>query len=533
MATTRDTLPRFYMLHAAVLPVTMILLIGIHIALIRLQGVTEFSLSRTRRPGRRKSTSTSSRTTSTPSSSSVSCLMILLSVLATILPATMGPKADPLTTPEVIKPEWFFYVAFRWLKLFSGTLRPAQHGPHRLHDVRLAVHRRLDSPPHPIPGSQRLDRHRGRVFAMVVLTVWEAASWPTDVVVSAGDAFLLMTLNQNRHGHRRTQGVVVPPVAGLRAVDGGRRVGRKPGLGGAARRRARQSSSACVDCHGQTTPAIVDHWKGSKHARAEASAAVECHQADEQDADGFDHYGATRSPRWSRRATARAATRSGRRGVLEQPPRQGRQHPRVARQLPGRNGRGLAGALQPAFADARARRCGQVNGHGECLPRLPAMPREQGRPWATTAAITVDDLEPDADGIPTNLDAVARIVKTEDGRPSLSPGNSWPNTGIGRSQPGRLARLVLGLSQSPRLLAPTCPSAGELRQVPPRPGSPAEGDLRGVQARRGLPRPQGPHEPRRRQDWVLGEDYSQAPTCATCHMSGHSRNGGKRHARPG
>jgi quinol-cytochrome oxidoreductase complex cytochrome b subunit len=48
-------------------------------------------------------------------------LMILLSALATVLPATLGPMADPLTTPEVIKPEWFFYVAFRWLKLFSGT----------------------------------------------------------------------------------------------------------------------------------------------------------------------------------------------------------------------------------------------------------------------------------------------------------------------------------------------------------------------------------------------------------------------------
>jgi quinol-cytochrome oxidoreductase complex cytochrome b subunit len=47
--------------------------------------------------------------------------MILLSTLATVLPVTMGPKADPLVTPEVIKPEWFFYVAFRWLKLFSGT----------------------------------------------------------------------------------------------------------------------------------------------------------------------------------------------------------------------------------------------------------------------------------------------------------------------------------------------------------------------------------------------------------------------------
>ena len=27
--------------------------------------------------------------------------------------------------------------------------------------------------------------------------------------------------------------------------------------------------------------------------------------------------------------------------------------------------------------------------------------------------------------------------------------------------------------------------------------------------------------------WVLGVDYSAAPTCATCHMSGHSRNGGR------
>jgi quinol-cytochrome oxidoreductase complex cytochrome b subunit len=48
-------------------------------------------------------------------------LMILLSALATIFPATLGPAANPLQTPEIIKPEWFFYVAFRWLKLFSGT----------------------------------------------------------------------------------------------------------------------------------------------------------------------------------------------------------------------------------------------------------------------------------------------------------------------------------------------------------------------------------------------------------------------------
>ncbi len=55
-------------------------------------------------------------------------LMILLSVLATIFPATVGPKANPLVTPEVIKPEWFFYVAFRWLKLFSGTFAVVSTG---------------------------------------------------------------------------------------------------------------------------------------------------------------------------------------------------------------------------------------------------------------------------------------------------------------------------------------------------------------------------------------------------------------------
>lgn len=28
------------------------------------------------------------------------------------------------------------------------------------------------------------------------------------------------------------------------------------------------------------------------------------------------------------------------------------------------------------------------------------------------------------------------------------------------------------------------------------------------------------------KEWVLGKEYSQAPTGVTCHMSGHSENGG-------
>lgn len=112
------TLPRFFVLHAAALPVALILLIGIHIALIRIQGVTEMEFEGEEPPEKKHFNFFPDHVMSELILGLG--LMVLLSVLATVLPATLGPKADPLVTPEIIKPEWFFYVAFRWLKLFSG-----------------------------------------------------------------------------------------------------------------------------------------------------------------------------------------------------------------------------------------------------------------------------------------------------------------------------------------------------------------------------------------------------------------------------
>src|SRR5262249_3096070 len=113
------TLPRFFILHAAVLPVTMILLLGVHIMLIRLHGVTEFEFKNEPKEKPKFFNFFPDHMYTELIIGLV--LMILLSALATVLPAPLGPRADPLTTPEVIKPEWFFYVVFRWLKLFSGT----------------------------------------------------------------------------------------------------------------------------------------------------------------------------------------------------------------------------------------------------------------------------------------------------------------------------------------------------------------------------------------------------------------------------
>ncbi len=113
------TLSRFFILHAAVLPVTMVVLIAIHITIIRLQGITEFKF-RDETEGTPKTFNFFPDHLFTELMIGL-VLMVLLSALASIFPATMGPPADPLTTPEVIKPEWFFYVSFRWLKLFTGT----------------------------------------------------------------------------------------------------------------------------------------------------------------------------------------------------------------------------------------------------------------------------------------------------------------------------------------------------------------------------------------------------------------------------
>ncbi len=115
----QHTLARFFIVHAALMPVLMIVLLVLHVSLIRLHGVTELRFEDDpKKPGHFNFFPDHLYTELIVGL----VLMILLSTLATALPAAMGPPADPLTTPEVIKPEWFFYVTFRWLKFFSATV---------------------------------------------------------------------------------------------------------------------------------------------------------------------------------------------------------------------------------------------------------------------------------------------------------------------------------------------------------------------------------------------------------------------------
>lgn len=113
------TLSRFFILHAAILPVTLIIFIGIHVLMIRLQGISELRFEDEAEDAPRTFRFIPDHVLTELMLGTA--VLVVLSVFATIFPAAIGPKADPLVTPAVIKPEWFFYTMFRWLKLMSRT----------------------------------------------------------------------------------------------------------------------------------------------------------------------------------------------------------------------------------------------------------------------------------------------------------------------------------------------------------------------------------------------------------------------------
>jgi len=165
------TLPRFYILHAAVLPTTIILLVAVHIAFIRLHGVTELKFEDEPEDKPQHFNFFPDHMLTELMIGLV--LMILLSALATVFPATMGPAADPLTTPDVIKPEWFFYVSFRWLKLFSLSFAVLSTG---FIVAAMFLWPWIDVALRKVTKNEDISIYIGIVatFLLVGLTVWEA-----------------------------------------------------------------------------------------------------------------------------------------------------------------------------------------------------------------------------------------------------------------------------------------------------------------------------------------------------------------------
>ena len=289
------------------------------------------------------------------------------------------------------------------------------------------------------------------------------------------------------------------------------------------------SSRQCVDCHNESTPGLVDHWKGSTHAE-KGVGCVECHLAEKGDVDGFDHYGAHIA-------------------AIVTPMDCGRCHPAEAKEFGASHhakGGNILASLDNLLAEVVEGSRSPMNPHAPTPGRPDVMSvnglasvesgckqchgSKVGLLATDGRAITVDDLKPDKNGRPTNT-AVLADVQRRDGKPLLHTG-SWPNTGIGRiNLDGSLGSCSACHSRhdfsARRARQPE--NCGKCHLGPDHPQKEIYEESKHGVAYRDLKE----HMNLDAKDWVLGEDYSQAPTCATCHMSGNSRNGGKVTHDPG
>ncbi|MBX7104907.1 MAG: hypothetical protein K1X57_12550 [Gemmataceae bacterium] len=283
------------------------------------------------------------------------------------------------------------------------------------------------------------------------------------------------------------------------------------------------SSKQCIECHKPITPGIIDHWTGSTHAK-KGIGCVECHQAEKGDIDGFDHHGY----HIATIVTPRDCSRCHKKEYDEF---EHSHHAKAGNILAS-----LDNFLAETVEGSRA----PFNPHSP-TPGKPGIDMVNGMASANTGCqqchgskialqatdgkvITLDDLKPGVDGKPTNLDAIGRVLKDASGKPLFSAA-SWPNTGIGRlNLDGSLGSCSACHSRhdfSPRR-ARQPENCGKCHLGPDHPQKEIYEESKHGVAYRDLK----DHMNLGAQHWVLGKDYTQAPTCATCHMSGNVRNKG-------
>ena len=289
------------------------------------------------------------------------------------------------------------------------------------------------------------------------------------------------------------------------------------------------SSRACVDCHGQTTPGIIDHWKSSTHATSGVSC-FECHQAVEGDIDAFEHYGKLVATV----VTPRDCSRCHAEVTAEFEASHHASAGNILASLDNFLAETVEGSRQPfnPHSPTPGKAVESVNGLASAFSGCQQCHGSKIALQATDGGmVTVDDLQPDENGQPTNMEAVNRVLADETGRPRFHPG-TWPNTGIGRlnldGSRGSCSACHSRHDFSPRR-ARQPENCGKCHLGPDHPQKEIFEESKHGVAYRDLKDEIGLTG----ESWILGEDYSQAPTCATCHLSGNSRNGGRITHDPG
>ena len=234
-----------------------------------------------------------------------------------------------------------------------------------------------------------------------------------------------------------------------------------------------QKTKDCLECHKQETPVIKQQWGASKHYRANVGC-YECHQAEEKDADAFDHYGNMISIIVTPKDCARCHDKE----VSEFNASHHSKGARILGSLDNRLAEVVEGnrmMVTPAFPDGVS--AAAVNGCWQCHG--------------------------------------SEVKVLKDGK--LDPA-TWPNTGIGRINPDGSegscsachSRHKFSVEQ-----ARNPENCGKCHMGPDHPQIEIY-----EESKHGIAFHANKHKMNLdNEKWILGEDYNAAPTCATCHMS--------------
>jgi hypothetical protein len=250
-------------------------------------------------------------------------------------------------------------------------------------------------------------------------------------------------------------------------VEGGRqRVQPKP------RPVVGQESAKCLQCHEQKTPVVAAQWKDSKHARLGVSC-YECHRADEGDPDAFRHEGKLIT-------------------TIVSPRDCGACHQEIASQFEHSHHSKAAqfiGSLDNVLGEVIEGPIIAANGCWQC--------------HGSTVAFVKD--------------AAGAVSRDKTGKPLLDPA-TWPNTGIGRvNLDGSRGACSACHSRHAfsKAMARQPEVCGKCHMGPDHPQIEIyEESKHGIAFRTQI------DEMNLHSDsWVLGVDYTAAPTCASCHMS--------------
>lgn len=182
---TELTLPRFFGLHVVILPMTIGLVIALHVVLIACHGSSvPPSAERDRAAGR---SFASIRFWPDFALRDARVFVLLLGALATVayvLPPGTGTRADPLApTPEGIQPEWYFLSVYKVLKMMPAHvlgLEGLQFGVilFGVIGLMLAALPLLDAPPDESAPQRRRAAWLRRLLLAVAAALACAASLP-------------------------------------------------------------------------------------------------------------------------------------------------------------------------------------------------------------------------------------------------------------------------------------------------------------------------------------------------------------------